>query len=96
MRGDRKLPHNLVFLFQVKNGLHEQKVKISNISGNMQQIFFIFLPCVWKDNGLLNKIYWYDLDIIDQGHIKGNILQFCLYIGYPWINFNQTSTTMMA
>ena len=42
------------------------------------------------------KNYGDDLDIIDRGHCKGNISQFCLYLGYPWTNFNQISTTMMA
>ena len=44
-----------------------------------QPIFFIFSPCVWENNGLLNKSYWDELDIIDQGHSKGNVWQ-CVYI----------------
>ena len=47
------------------------------------------LPCpdLWKigcmeNNWLLNKNYLDDLDIIDQGHSKGDISQFCLYLCY--------------
>ena len=39
----------------------------------MKTDFFILSPYVWENNGLLNKNYWDDLDIIDQGHSKGNI-----------------------
>ena len=84
------------FLFQVDNGLQGKQWKPSNISGTIQPIFFILSPYVWKNNWLLNKNYWDDLDIIDQGHSKCNVWQFCLYLGYPWTNFNQISTTMMA
>ena len=49
-----------------------------------------------KINGLLNKKYWDDFDIIDQGHSKADVSQFGLYLGYPWTNFNQITTTMMA
>ena len=37
-------------------------------------------------NWLLNKNYWDDLDIIDRGHSKDDVSQFCLYLGYPWTN----------
>ena len=47
LRCDRLFPHNLVFLFQVKNGLHE-KMKTSNISGAVQPISFIFTLCMNK------------------------------------------------
>ena len=57
--------------------------------------FLHSLPCVWENNGLLDKIYWDDLDIIDQCHSKGNVSQFCLYLRRPWTNFNKISTTMM-
>ena len=50
-----------------------KKVKTSNISGTMQPIFFILLPCVWENNGLLNNRYWHDLDITDKGHSKDSI-----------------------
>ena len=40
----------------------------------MPPIFFILSPCFWENNGLPNKKYWDDLDIIDQGHGKGNVL----------------------
>ena len=59
-----------------------KNVKTLNISGTMPQIFFILSPCVWE-NEILNKNYWDDLDIIDQGHSKGNVSHFCLYLGYP-------------
>ena len=36
-----------------------------------------------------------DLDIIDQGHSKGNVSQYCLYLGYHLTNFNKTPTTTM-
>ena len=55
-----------------------------------------FFHNVCENNGLLNKNYWDDLAIIDQGHSKGSILQFCLYIGYPWTNFNKMLTKIMA
>ena len=40
------------------------------------------MPFVWENNEELNKNYLVDLDIIDQGHDKGNISKFFLYIGY--------------
>ena len=55
--GDRGLLHNLVFLFQVKNGCLE-KVKAWNISGAMPPIFFILSQNVWENNGILNNNYW--------------------------------------
>ena len=45
-----------------------EEVKTSNISGTMLPIFFILSPYLWENNGLVNKNYWDDLDIIDQGH----------------------------
>ena len=42
---------------------------------------FIHSPYVWENYGILNRNYWNDLDIIHQGYSKGNISQFCLYIG---------------
>ena len=60
-----------------------KNVITSNISGTMTPIFFILSPYVWENNGLLNKNYWDDLDIIDQGHSKGKISQFFLYLDYP-------------
>ena len=88
----RGLPHNQVFLFEVENWLHG-KSETSNISGTVPPIFFILSPCVLENNGLLNKNYWNELDIIDQG--KGNVSQFCLYLGYHWTNLNKIRTTMM-
>ena len=57
----------VVFLFPAVNGLHGKKenmeyvwryatMKTLNISGSMPLIFFILSPCVWENNGLLNKI----------------------------------------
>ena len=62
----------------------------------MPLIFFNLSPCVWENNGLLNKNYWDDLDTIDQCHSKGNRSQFCLYLGYPWTNLNIILNTMLA
>ena len=39
-----------------------KQVKTSNISGAMQPIFSILFPCVWENNGILNKNYWDDLE----------------------------------
>ena len=50
-----------------------KKMKTSNISGTMQPIFFILLPCVWENNGLLNNRYGQDFDITDKGHSKDSI-----------------------
>ena len=71
-----------------------EKVKTSNISGTMPLIKFILSPYVWK-NWLLNKNYWDDLGIIDQGHSKSDVSQFCLYLSYPWKFFYKISTMMM-
>ena len=71
-------------------------MKTSNNSGAMSPIFFILSPCVWENNGLLNKRYWDDLDIIDEGHSWDNVSQFYLNLGYPWTNVNIILTTMMA
>ena len=62
----------------------------------MHPIFFILSTCVWENKWLLNKNYRDDLDIRDQGHSKGNIFQFCLYLGYPYASFKHILTTMMA
>ena len=48
-----------------------------------------------KNNGLLNITYWNDLDIIDQGQSKGNVSQFCIYLGYHWPFFKKILNTMM-
>ena len=55
----------------------------------MPLILFIVSLYLWENNQLLNTIYWDDLDIIDQDHIKSNVSQFCLYLGFPWTNFYQ-------
>ena len=55
------------------------KMKTSNISGNSFSIFFHNVS--WKNNRLFNINYWDDLDIIDQGHSHGNVLQFSVYFG---------------
>ena len=73
-----------------------RKVKTSNISRNMQPRFCILSPSVCKNNRLLNKNYRDDLDITDLGHSKGNVSRFCIYLGYPWTNVNQISSTMSA
>ena len=62
----------------------------------MQPFFFILSPCVWKNNDLLNKNYWYDIDIIDQSHNKRNVSQFCLYLSYPWTNLNHKDGIMVG
>ena len=85
----------LTLPFQVENWLNV-KVKTSNISGTMPKIFIILSPYAWKNNVLENKNYYDDLDIIDQGHSKGYISQFWLYIGYSLTNFIIISTTMMV
>ena len=72
------LTHNLIFLFREENGVAWIIVKTSNISGKMQPILFIRSPRVWKNNVILKNDYWDDLNIIDQGHNKGNVSQFCL------------------
>ena len=46
--------YKLIFLFQVKKIVAWKKMKSSNISGNMQRIFFVLSPCVWE-NYRLNK-----------------------------------------
>ena len=89
------LSHNLVFLFQVENwllGKCEHIQYLWRFATNFLHSFTIY----WENNRLLNKNYWDDLDIIDQGHSKGSISQFCLYLGYPWTNFNTILTTKMA
>ena len=72
-----------------------EKVKTSNISGIMPPIFLILSPYVWKNNGLLNNNYWDGLNIINQGHSKGNISQLCIYFDYPRTNFNKILTTII-
>ena len=62
--------------FQMENWLHRKKVEKSNISGTSPPMFFNLSPCVSLNNGLLNENYWDDLDIINQGHSKGNVSQF--------------------
>ena len=66
-----ELPNNLVFIFQVENGLHG---KTWNISGTMEPIFFILSPYFWENNRLLNKNYWDDLAIVDLIRVKVTIL----------------------
>ena len=46
-----------------------EKVKTSNISDIYTTDFMQFVACVLENNGLLNKKYWDDLDMIDQGHV---------------------------
>ena len=45
LQGARESPYNLVFIFQVENGLHG-KVKTSNIFDIFPQIFLILSPRV--------------------------------------------------
>ena len=45
-----------------------------------------FIMCL-GNNGPLNKYYWDDLDIIDQGHSKDDESQFCFYLDDPWANW---------
>ena len=54
------------------------KSETLNISGNMQPTLFIFFTMFFfVFNWLLSKNYWDYLVIIDQGHCKDNLLQFC-------------------
>ena len=80
------LSHNLVFVFQVENGLHGKKLKhwIAQYATNFLQSFTICLV----NNEFLNKYYWDDRDSINQGQSKGNVPQFCSYIDYSWTDFN--------
>ena len=80
LRGDKKLPHSLVFLFPTGKWVAWKNVKTSNIAGIMQPIFFIFSPCFCENNWLLDKNFWDNLVIIDERHSKGNVSQFCIYI----------------
>ena len=73
-----------------------EAVKTSHISGTRRPIFFTLSPYALKNNGLINKNHWEDLDIIDRGHCKDDVSQFCLYLGNHLTNFNEISTTMMA
>ena len=57
-----------------------KKVNKLNITGTIQPIFSILSPWIWENNWLLNENYWDALDIINQGHSKGNDLQCCLNI----------------
>ena len=50
-----------------------KKVKALNISATIQLIFFLLSPCIWENNGLLNKNYWDGLDIIGQDHIRSKV-----------------------
>ena len=59
MWGDRGLPHQLVFRFQVENGLHGKSENIGYL-WHYATNFFILLSYGWKNNGLLNKNYWND------------------------------------
>ena len=62
----------------------------------MQPIFFTLSPCAKENNGILNKNYCDDLDIIDQGHIKVTLRNFAYISAILGPNFNKISTTMMA
>ena len=64
-----------IFLFQVENGLDgldgkKLKYRISIALWYATDFPHSFAVCL---AGLLSKNYWDDLDIIDQGHGKGNI-----------------------
>ena len=75
MRGDRGYRTTLTSFsrWQMKNGLNG-KGKTLNICGTMPPILFI----PWENNWLLNKNSLDDLEITDQGHSKGKVLQL------PW------------
>ena len=91
MGGESWFLHNLVFLFQVENRLHEKSEYMEYLWH--YAIDFILSPYILENNGLLNNNkYWNELDIRDQGHSKGNVSHFCLYLGYPWINFNKITS----
>ena len=96
MGGDKGFPHKLVFRFPSGKWVAWKKFKKIDYLCIVPPIFFILSRYVWENNGLLNKNYWDDLEVIDQGHGYGNISEFYLYLGYPWTNFNKISTTMMA
>ena len=61
--GGGGLSHNLVFLFQVENGLHGKSENIKYLWHYASD--FLFSPCACENNGLLNKNDWDDIDIID-------------------------------
>ena len=95
MRRDGRWLHNFIFFFQVENGLFGKNENIEYLWRYAADLLHSFTVFFWENNGLLNKNYWDHLDIIDQGHSKGNVSQFFSYLGYPWTNFNQISITMM-
>ena len=58
--------------FEVENGLHGKSENIEYLWRCATDIF-ILSAYVWEYNGLLNKNYFDDLDITDQGHIKDKL-----------------------
>ena len=62
--GDREFTHNLVFLFKMENGLYGESENIEDLWHYVTD-FLRLSPYVGKNNELLNKEYWDDLDIID-------------------------------
>ena len=77
VRVDVGLPHNLHFLFQVENWLHEKGVNIEYLW--RCAIGFLHFCFHSEQNYLLNENYWVDLGIIAHGRSKGNAHN-CAYI----------------
>ena len=65
VRGDRRLLHILVFIFQVENGLHGKSENIEYL-WLCSTSFFILSPSVLKYNRQLNENYWCELDLKDH------------------------------
>ena len=90
-----RLSHNLVLVFEVENSLNWKSENIEYVGVSASNLCN-FSPCAWDNNWLSKKNYWKDLDSINQGRSKPNGPQFLLYLGCPWINFNNISTTVIA
>ena len=75
-----------------------KNMKTVNISGTMLPVFFNLSPWVWDNNGLLNKYYWDDFDVVDQGHSDEglNVSQLLLCLGNTWTNCNKISIKIIA
>ena len=69
------MPHNLVFLFQVENGLHGKSENIEYLWHYAMHFLHSFTMCL-ENIGLLNENYWDDIDVIDQGQSKENVTSY--------------------
>ena len=91
-RGTSALPKKcttgvyLLILFLLENGLH-RKGETSNIFGAIQPIFFNSFTICFENNGLLNKNYWNDLDII----IRGSSVPHGAMVSLPLLAFTVTA-----